>query len=82
MRVVCDRLTTQVAHHSSTRTCHLVTSVELGEAILALPASTNHRLCHFLLDVRSHARLLIPLHLVATQRNVVELLAQSGHNQQ
>ena len=79
MCVVRDRLTTQVAHHSSTRTRHLVTPVELGETLLALPASANHRFSHLLLDVGSHARLLVPFHLVATQRNVVGLLAQSEH---
>ena len=72
MLVSCDGFTTQVAHSRSARARHLVAAPGLGEALLALPASANHRVRHACLHVIAES---IMLDLGATQGNVVRLFA-------
>ena len=76
VRVVFDGRTANVAHGGAARTVHHVAALLLVEASLALVADADHRLVYSVLDACSHVHLVLLLHFVAAQRQMIGLFAR------
>ena len=75
VRVASYRLATHIAHLRAADAAHVVASVYLVEAFLALPADTDHSLRHLRLDVVAQVFVSRRCGFIAAQRYVVHFLA-------